>query len=686
MKLLPDHINHYIETLAKQGLSDATIERKTSSLKKFSQWAKEKGYLQVTDNTQESARVARPNSEVFQSVGSPSAPPAPSVKNLNLSDLPAHPADRNANTNQPDTIVIKANAQPFSDIVPASDDPNKRKKRLFAVFLAAGGAALILALLLLNRQFPVFRLFENFAKTEPALTALPTKTPSTITQENKTQQTSTSSQNTGPTIAAAAGPWTVFFKGKVTGLPAEALAKAGFLQFSLYQEPTGGSPLWTSKIWQLSPNEKGEFIAKLGDAAQQDTIIPQDLFFKHEYLYLGVRMDQGEETSPRFRVSSAAHAADAAALQGHEPSEAASAGQIPVIDQTGALVLASQTPSLIATSGTFKIQGQAITLATPAFSSGNITLAPDGEGKINLNLSGSTGNQISARDANLTTGNLFYGSVGNDNTNYNLIELVSGSTPTTRFKVDALGNTYIGGTLTLAELAIAALSSGTSSPIKFNSSILFPSHATASATGDFTLAPTGFLNITAKIQNPGTRNDGRIYIEDTTQIAGHLFTRGIDAEGTVQLNGVTYIRDGLGIARPTTALTDGYKLDVVGNATVSGDLRAGGQIQTGRFASAPSAVGSGSLYYNSGDTTLYVYNGSSWIAIAGGATSGFWQRLLGVLSPANITDDLAIGGTATSSAKFQVFADTGNITTSGTLTLPNSNTLTGVANYLRLSQ
>ena len=60
---------------------------------------------------------------------------------------------------------------------------------------------------------------------------------------------------------------------------------------------------------------------------------------------------------------------------------------------------------------------------------------------------------------------------------------------------------------------------------------------------------------------------------------------------------------------------------------------------------------------------LYVDN-----IYSSGTIAGFWQRLLGVLSPANSTDDLAIGGTATSSAKFQVFGDTGNATTSGNLT------------------
>ncbi len=70
-------------------------------------------------------------------------------------------------------------------------------------------------------------------------------------------------------------------------------------------------------------------------------------------------------------------------------------------------------------------------------------------------------------------------------------------------------------------------------------------------------------------------------------------------------------------------------------------------------------LGSNSLEWNN----IYVKNITS-----GGTISGFWQRFLGVTSPTNITDDLAIGGTATSTAKFQIFGTTGNATTAGTLT------------------
>jgi len=62
-----------------------------------------------------------------------------------------------------------------------------------------------------------------------------------------------------------------------------------------------------------------------------------------------------------------------------------------------------------------------------------------------------------------------------------------------------------------------------------------------------------------------------------------------------------------------------------------------------------------------------------WAGGSGSGTVGWWQRNLGVLAPTNITDDLAVGGTATSSAKFQIFGASGNATTSGTLTFNAGN-------------
>ena len=63
-------------------------------------------------------------------------------------------------------------------------------------------------------------------------------------------------------------------------------------------------------------------------------------------------------------------------------------------------------------------------------------------------------------------------------------------------------------------------------------------------------------------------------------------------------------------------------------------------------------------------------SGGDWSTI-----SSVWQRNAGAVSPTNITDDLLIGATATSSAKFQIFGLTGSATASGNLTFSSAATI-----------
>lgn len=53
----------------------------------------------------------------------------------------------------------------------------------------------------------------------------------------------------------------------------------------------------------------------------------------------------------------------------------------------------------------------------------------------------------------------------------------------------------------------------------------------------------------------------------------------------------------------------------------------------------------------------------------------YWQLNAGVLSPQSLSNDLAIGGSATSSASFQIFSSTGNATTSGNLTFNSAGSI-----------
>ncbi|MGB9882963.1 MAG: site-specific integrase, partial [Microgenomates group bacterium] len=95
-------------------------------------------------------------------------------------------------------------------------------------------------------------------------------------------------------------------------------------------------------------------------------------------------------------------------------------------------------------------------------------------------------------------------------------------------------------------------------------------------------------------------------------------------------------------------LTPSQKLEVSGNIYANG-----GQIRLGNFASAPTAIGAGSLYYDTTTNKVYYYNGSAWTEVgAGTGGSSWWAQNLGLLYPVNSTLDLAIGGTASSSAKF----------------------------------
>lgn len=119
------------------------------------------------------------------------------------------------------------------------------------------------------------------------------------------------------------------------------------------------------------------------------------------------------------------------------------------------------------------------------------------------------------------------------------------------------------------------------------------------------------------------------------------------------------------------------RLDVGGNATVSGNITAGGQIQVGRFAYEPQAAGIGSIYFNTADNTPYYFNGSAWTAFSSGTTGSYWGQANGALFTANPTVDVLIGSLASESAKFAFL----NVN-SGIPTASVAGSLANVATYL----
>lgn len=295
-----------------------------------------------------------------------------------------------------------------------------------------------------------------------------------------------------PTITASAesAPWIVHFEGQVTSardpalqgkvtqeatgsaqtksaLQTKPLNQPAKFTFKLYSQNSGGTALWTSKDWALSPDSQGNVSVPLGDTTQGDPGIPSQDFFQYKDLFLGVAVNHGPELLDRFRVATATTAANSILLNSSPAKTNAVPNSIPIINNEGALVLAAPAPKIEATNGNFAIEGRAITLQTPFASDGDITLAPDGGGSINLRLSNSDSDSLSLTNANLKTGTLIQGRVSNDAQTYHFLDFESGASSSARFSVAATGDVYFTGGLrddTLASFIPLSDTSNTSLP------------------------------------------------------------------------------------------------------------------------------------------------------------------------------------------------------------------------------
>jgi len=157
--------------------------------------------------------------------------------------------------------------------------------------------------------------------------------------------------------------------------------------------------------------------------------------------------------------------------------------------------------------------------------------------------------------------------------------------------------------------------------------------------------------------------EGGSYIGDviTASSAGNLLLK-LSQSGTLTLT----------TALPTTSGGTGL------NTYTTGDLL---------YVSATNTLAK--LPVGTSDQILAVSGGvPAWTSNPGGGGTGvfgYWQRAAGALSPSNITDDFLVGGTSTASATFWVKSSSGAVLSSGTLTLPNSNTLTGQSGNIQFS-
>ncbi|MBU0572413.1 hypothetical protein KKE18_01875, partial [Patescibacteria group bacterium] len=118
----------------------------------------------------------------------------------------------------------------------------------------------------------------------------------------------------------------------------------------------------------------------------------------------------------------------------------------------------------------------------------------------------------------------------------------------------------------------------------------------------------------------------------------------------------------------TLSFSDGTFLDL--SAIIHNDSALQGLRLPQNTSLTSLASGEGFIAWDTDDNKIQVFNGTTWVDVGG--SSSWWAVALGVLSPINSTLDLAVGGTATASAKFYVSAATGNLTLANSETISNS--------------
>ncbi len=274
------------------------------------------------------------------------------------------------------------------------------------------------------------------------------------------------------------------FQGRLTDNNDNPITSTTSVRFQIYNDASAsGSALLWQEVDSVTPDNNGIFSVLLGSGSNcngqpltsQTTpcAIPQDLFGTHDNLYLGIAVQTTAELTPRQKIATVAYAANSESVQGMLPTTDSNAGQTNVIlalDSSGNLTIGgSANPTFSASGGQFKLSGQPIVLATNPGSNGDIQLIPDGTGKIdaeaplvNNGTSGIVtpgGVEVDDRFGVIATESSVAAFIVNNNTTGGDIFAAS-SSGTTRFVLQNTGDISIQPGASIDTLSIGSISIG----------------------------------------------------------------------------------------------------------------------------------------------------------------------------------------------------------------------------------
>ena len=201
--------------------------------------------------------------------------------------------------------------------------------------------------------------------------------------------------NQSPTLAVGtpvAPPRVLSFQGRLTDNNDNPITTITNLRFGIYSSLSATDSASTAIFpWQevnsVTPDQDGIFNVILGN----NTTIPSTLFSQNAALWLGITVGTTPELTPRQQLATVAYATNAETLQGLVPT---TSGPTAYTNTVLALDGTAGSPTLTiggsvgttfqATGGQFQILGKSLLLGSTAGSGGNVAIAPDGLGFIDL--------------------------------------------------------------------------------------------------------------------------------------------------------------------------------------------------------------------------------------------------------------------------------------------------------------
>jgi site-specific recombinase XerD len=406
-------------------------------------------------------------------------------------------------------------------------------------------------------------------------------------------------------------------------------------------------------------------------------------------------------------------------VDGFHADTNAGKGEIPAIDQNGQITFVD--PTKIYSEESLSVEAASLNLASTFGSDGSVNINPDGSGKVNILANNQSGQTLLINNAQLTSGSLIQGQVGNNSNNFSFLKFLKGNQLTPVFDVSGNGDIKFAGKFSDKYASNIALSDAANNTLPAGTSSILGAikQAMNSGSGDSLFVDGGSYiypkdreslriydstgNDYLEIAHNGT--DGEVKVQGTTRIN---FDPSILISGSLNVDGDMI----LGNSTSDTINIKGQISNSLGAVTIDDDINFANFVNcsaletdsNGNITCGNDDTGANSIFDVVGD--LIVTHFPSYEFSIGGtstASATFHVGLAGDIQAGGAASNVSYSrfGTNTTNHSLSDAYDllvSGEFETDGlayfdgattfgsTVTLPNSNTLTGSAGFLQLSQ